>query len=215
MYLLKQKRILIFVAGMLALTACNKKDKDLILAEGQVLDAITAKPIPGATIEIRSEEMAFCIVCFRYDRYKTIESERKANDDGRFGFTYEGREKTYYALGGRSETHFLHQDSSFVKLQKGKNNRDLRLLLNPYAWLKLDIQNKAPIDTANISVQRIINFNGFYLKGFSGDTAVFIKTKFSGKALLEYGYEKESLTVYGKDSVDFIPGDTTNFRIEY
>src|SRR5690349_1822295 len=109
------KRNAVVLTGLMLLFGCSRKDKELILAEGQVLDAITGKPVPNATIEVRSETMTVCFMCFGYEWYKTIEAEKKANANGRFGFNYEGREKIKYALGGRTETHFFHEDSSYVR----------------------------------------------------------------------------------------------------
>src|SRR5690606_24797988 len=140
------KRNYFVLLGLLTLFACERKNKDLFTAEGQVFDAVTGKHVPNATVEIRSEERAFCLFCFGYNWYDTVESEREADENGRFAFSYEGQEKIRYALGARSENYYFHKDSSYVKLEKGKNNRFLRLFVNPYAWVKYQLVNEGPKD---------------------------------------------------------------------
>jgi hypothetical protein len=208
----KMERNYLVLLALLMLFACNRKEEEFTLADGVVTDAATGKPIPFATVEVRSEQGAFCLWCPE-DRYKTIVFEKQADQNGRFSFGFAANENLRYAISARTDRYYSLKNAN-VYITKNKANKNLTVSLYSYAWLKLVVKNEFPTDTADININPKIQ-SDIHLSNISSDTTILTRTEHFGNILLEYSINKPGNYITMQDSVQLIQGDTVTFEIKY
>ncbi|GAA4012528.1 hypothetical protein GCM10022408_26600 [Hymenobacter fastidiosus] len=120
--------------------ACQKVDGPT-LAEGQVLEMVTNKPVSNAEVVVYSQSGSGL-----HSGYGDAGTKVLTDDQGRFSIRFEAQKGSHYILKAFSaKGHGSHWGEE-PALENGKNNRDLRLPVAAPAWVKIRIaQQPGPV----------------------------------------------------------------------
>jgi len=188
-----------------ALAACSKDD-GIHTWEGKVLEYGTMKPVPGAAvylIEAKGSILGPTI--------KSVVDSTLSDINGYFKFTFEFN--PYISeISGKAHNYF---DGSDVIGSTKNTNKDL--ILDPYAWLKVNVKNIDPVSDDDAITLRSDNCNNKLFKGQHVDDFYICTYPGNRSGELRYTVTKIGKGVQVWHSIDFQVGsrDTTEIFIEY
>jgi hypothetical protein len=130
----------IWVAVALSgLVSSCQKNEGLTLAEGQVIEMRTNKPVPFAWIEVNAQRGSGLQV----GGYSPAPDPHQADAQGRFSFSFNAESGTTYILKAYSEAGHGSHWGEEPYLEKGRKNRDLRIPVAAPAWVKVRVEQKS------------------------------------------------------------------------
>ena len=192
---------------MLLLACGCEKELDHTIAEGQVVDAVTGKPVAGAAVAVMEKEN------WNFSGgYKQIVTTY-ADGDGRYSLSFNTRDDYNYSLAGVKEGSYF-TSSDYVSVKKNRKNK-VNVPLTPKAWLKMHIKNVNPVNEHDIV--KIVEPGGSrpFFRGQSIDTVFIQAVNPVFPVKIYYWSTKGGITKEKKDTVSCPPLDTTHYYINY
>ena len=177
-------------------------------AKGQVVDLWSGEPIPDAWVELMAQKNGSWYGAGVIDSFTT-------DEEGKFDFTFEAERGIDYSVRGSYDELYNNYSHFEVDLKDGWSNKNLKLELHPWAWIKINYINVPPIDTVySLSCNSFHNYVpgidwvykdtfqfGYTLSNIENRLVIFIRRTYFTERIIKEVY--------------LTPLDTVEITIEY
>jgi hypothetical protein len=132
---------ILYAGLLLALsnTSCNPLD-GTTMVEGQVVDKYSGQGISNATVGVYSAGSS------SMGGFSHKELEKQADSKGNFSFSFESEDERDYVLIASEENSYASNNADPLFLKEDRNNKKLKLKMEPYAWVRVKFVNTPPKD---------------------------------------------------------------------
>jgi hypothetical protein len=206
---MKQLIFLFLVAIAFQFLACKKwSGEGKTTVEGQVIDITTQEPVPFAVIRIDAADKDAA-----YGGYNKFIKEETADAHGNFSFSFEAESNLSYSLSGGIKNKYYTAEE--VLPRSAHKNKDLKVKLQPYGWVKVKLINEPPLDVAEIVSQYYHNYT-FVNMLIKNDTTTFLQVDGNKPTIIYYWIRPNGNTQLAFSPSIFAPAlDTTELIIKY
>jgi hypothetical protein len=213
-FLFMKKSFFILLVPLLFLMAHCKKDDtflgDHTIAEGIIKEDGTGKAV--ANVQVRLRKCTYQLLgsssCMTIDTIRT-----DANGFYHFDFKHDKAFDYELRVSPDDEKYLvIHNDAP---LENGRYNKNINLIITPYAWIKLRIRKKPPFFFDSLALYGGPHGNPDWYVGEQIDSLLKFEVIGNTKQLLGWTvYRMGSKTT--SETYLYCPGhDTTNFEISY
>lgn len=202
-------RSFLLAALLLTTIACKRLDGDTV-CEGTVVDRTTNNRVPNATVGVYQSGTSRGGLGGGY----ALKEEHQADAWGNFSFRIDSDNEDMIL---RASTPLGYETiwQEAIYLRGGRNNKKLVLKAQPPAWLRVQIIDQAPRDTA------VINFFGFAPVSTGtgliiGDKTLIIPTQGNTTAHVAWKINRFNQPLEHGNKDVYCPGlDTTDLQVIY
>jgi hypothetical protein len=192
-----------------SLTGCRKQSGNGVsgptTVEGQIVDAVTGKPIYPCWAFLMQEDKDFTA----WGR-KQI-NQMQVDVEGRFSFSFDANEENYYTVCGGESKYYFTAGSLCETIKKGGNSSNVKVKLNPKSYVKFSVINQGTKDYADIYL------NGNYkleLMNLNKDTVVYDEVP-SRQNEIVWVVRKNGVDEKKVETVSSLPLDTVTVTVAY
>ena len=196
-----------FFMACLLFTTCNK-DSSATSAAGQVIDATTQNAVPNATVYIQKRNTN-CFGC-NAGTFAII----NADGSGNFSYSFNADKGYAYSVAAAANNYFDNLYTGGVGIDSYKSN-NIKVPLQPKAWLKLHIKNATPYDfNDHIGISGVWG-SPIQLYGMNIDTVFSGPVNGNTTNSVNWGVIKNNITNNYSGLPYFTAFDTTLYNINY
>ncbi len=196
---------------LLAFSSCTDELRTTTV-EGVAVDIKTGKPVPYAHINVTSSGGGNGEL-LGGSSGSTVGSW-DTDADGKFSFSFIHNNKLSYEVGGNK--HQLYHSSNILAIKR-KKNKDVKIELYPFSWLKVHLKDVAPAKNATkISFSGLFNLPTSSIDWPPADTTFTVKiiSKKDEETFSYWLYNYREVTRY-ELSAKLNSLDTTDVFINY
>ena len=132
---------------LLLLSACSSTDpiSGPTLVEGQVVDNVNHRPVPGSVVQIYKTGRA--------GGHTAVGDPQPTDANGHFSFHFEADAKTDYVVQATAPLGYLSSVTFSPSLTAGRRNTGLLIAMYAPAWVRLQFVDEPPKSRVMISIQ--------------------------------------------------------------
>lgn len=213
--------MLLFLSAIAAVLFACSKDKDRIMIEGTLTDAVQLIPIGGSDVFLYGKKFQGG----NYNPNPTVIASVSTDSEGKFSINIEQLKASDFEIRVNKEQYFSFSEALTIsEISAGKTYKP-SYTLHPEGWLRLHVQNTFPFNNSDLISYRIISDNPVcsdccksdYIQG-SGNTYNVVsscRTKANTAALIIWNVHKGGGSTLDSAIVNIPLFDTAFYHLKY
>lgn len=213
--------MLLFLSVIAAVLFACSKDKDRIMIEGTLMDAVQSIPVEGADVFLFGKK----IQGGNYNPSPTVIASANTDNEGKFSINIQQLKASDFEIRVSKERYFSFTEPLTISEISAGKAYNPSYTLHPEGWLRIQVQNSFPFNTNDLISYRILSdnpvcmdcCNSDYIQG-SGNTYNVVsscRTKANTTATIIWNVHKGSGSTLDSALVSIPLFDTVFYHLKY